>query len=115
MVVTNRIADPVYVKELQDLRYEQGKVAKERNVVVRQMEDKVAAAKAKLPGGATDAQIKAELEKDPAWKNLESENQKRIDEIQAQLAKAREAVRKRIAQEAADTKAVNEGRARVAR
>lgn len=115
VVVTNRIADPAYVEELRQLRYAQGTTAKARNAVVAQMNDRVEAAKAKLPKGATDEQIKAELAKDPAWKNLEEENQKRIGDIEAQLAAAREAVRKRIAQEAADTKAVKEGRARVAK
>ena len=58
--------------------------------------------------------IRAELEKDPEWKNLQLENQKHLEAIEGQLAKAREAVRNRLARERADAEAVKQGRARVA-
>ncbi len=132
VVVTNRMADAAYQADLLNLRREQGKIAAERNKVVVAMERKVAAAKTKFPEAARavaqetnkavraelqkklDDKIRTELEKDPEWKNLELENQKHLDAIKGQLAKAREVVRSRMARERADAEAVKQGRARVA-
>ena len=112
-VVTNRMADPTYLQEMEAIRRKQNQLAQERGKVVMQMEQKVAAAKAKLPK-ATDAEIRAELEKDPEWKTLEKENEKRIQKIQADWAEARMAGRARLAKERDALRAVSEGRAKVA-
>ena len=132
VVVTNRMADAQYRADLVDLRREQGKIAMERNKVVAVMDRKVEAVRAKFPEEAQavaretnhavraelkkklDDKIRAELEKDPEWKNLQLENQKHLEAIEGQLAKAREAVRNRLARERADAEAVKQGRARVA-
>ena len=132
VVVTNRMADAQYQADLVDLRRAQGKVAMDRAPVVEAMNRKVEAAKAKFPEEAKavatetnqaaraelqkklDDKIRAELEKDPEWKNLQLENQKHLEAIEGQLAKARELVRQRMARERADTEAVKQGRARVA-
>jgi len=112
-VVTNRMADPTYLQEMEAIRRKQNLQAQERGKVVMRMEQKVAAAKAKLPK-ATDAEIWAELEKDPEWKALEKENENRIQKIQADLAEARALVRARLAKEREAQRAVSEGRAKVA-
>ena len=132
VVVTNRMADAQYQAELVDLRREQGRIAAERNKVVEVMDRKVEAVRAKFPDEeravalATneaeraalrrklDDKIRAELEKDPEWKNLQLENQKHLEAIEGRLAKAREVVRNRMARERADAEAVKQGRARVA-
>ena len=113
-VVTNRMADPAYLQELEGIRRKQSELAAERGQVVMRMEQKVAAVKEKLPKGATDAAIRAELEKDPEWKALEKENENRIQKIQANLEEARTAVRARLAKEREAQRAVSEGRAKVA-
>jgi len=113
-VVTNRMHDASYREELKQNLKEQRVKAKERNVVVERMTALIARARAKLPAGADDAAVKAELEKDPEWRELESKNQQLIGEIEVTLARAREAVRQRMLQESRDVKAVSEGRAKAA-
>lgn len=132
VVVTNRMADARYLADLLENRRGQGKIAAARAPVVEAMNRKVEAARAKFPEeagavalatneaeraalqGKLDDKIRAELEKDPEWKNLQSENQKHLDALEGQLEKARETVRNRLARERADAEAVRRGRARVA-
>lgn len=113
-VYTNRMHDATYREEIKQNLKEQRAKAKERSVVVDHMTELITQARAKLPAGADDAAVKAELEKSPEWRELEAQNQRLIGDIDATLARAREMVRQRMLQEAKDVQAVAEGRAKAA-
>ena len=110
-VVTNRMQDASYREELKQNMKEQRARAKDRNEVVDRMTVLIAEARAKLPAGADDAAVKAELAKSSEWRDLEAKNQQLVGEIDKTLARARETVRQRMLQEAQDVKAVAEGKA----
>jgi hypothetical protein len=111
VVVTNRIADPVYRQAMESNRLVQVKMASARSVVVEKMEKIVAEVRSALPAGADVATVKAELEKRPEWKALEAENDRILGEMRQTLAGARETVGQRIRAEQRDMRAVAEGRA----
>lgn len=110
-VVTNRMQDASYREELKQNMKEQRSRAKDRNEVVDRMTVLIAEARTKLPAGADDAAVKAELAKNAEWRDLEAKNQQLVGEIDKTLARARETVRQRMLQEAQDAKAVAEGKA----
>ena len=114
-VYTERGKDPVYQKTLQESHVNQNKITKVRESIASQMEELVARARAALPAGATDDQVRRELEsnpaKDPGWKALSSALAKANADLEKQMGNARATVRARILKEAADRKAVAEGRA----
>ena len=111
-VITNRMADAAYRAALSQNRREQMRQAGARGEVVEKMRLLVEQARARLPAGADDAAVKAELAKDPVWRELEAKNQTMVDGIGKTLAEGREIVRQRILAEKRDVKAVAEGKAR---
>ena len=111
-VITNRMADAAYRAALSQNRREQMRRADARGEVVAKMQLLVEQARAKLPAGADDAAVKAELAKDPAWRELEAKNQTMVEGIGKTLAEGRARVRQRILAENRDVKAVAEGKAR---
>lgn len=114
-VYTTRGDDPAYRQSLRESRERQSEKAAVRARIVPQMEELVARARAALPAEATDAQIRAELEsnpgKYPGWKALSAALAKVNAELKGEMGNARAIVRARILKEAADRKAVAEGRA----
>jgi hypothetical protein len=83
--------------------------------IKRQMDDLKERARAKLGKDATEEQIKAELDGNPAkyagWKLLVDAYAKANAKMEKELADVRGIVRRRIEKEAADQKAVAEGKA----
>ncbi len=114
-VYTTRGEDPAYQAALRESRARQNEKAGVRARLVTQMQELVTRARAALPKDATEEQVRAELEgnpqKYPGWKALSAALTKTDAEFQAEMAKARDTVRARILKEAADRKAVAEGRA----
>ena len=111
-VATNfvsRLQDPVYRKQLRDLRKEQVVAVKQIEALRSNYEGMLERARKVLPQGATMEQVIAELDanlvKYPGWKELKV----RMKELEANLkrkqTKTRDAVRARILKEAADRKA----------
>ena len=104
--VVRRAKDPEYQKALKDAQARRREIAKERSRVLDDMKELVEKARAALPKGATDAQVKAELEgqpqKYPEWQDLV----RRLREAEAKgkkdLSDARGMVRERILREQAD-------------
>ena len=114
-VYTNRTGDPAYLNDLRQVRARQNEKAAVRQRLVKQVEELVARARASLPQGATDEQVKAELvgnpQKYPGWSALSAALAKADAELRREMGNAREIVRRRISKEMADRKAVAEGRA----
>lgn len=114
-VYTARGNDPVYQKALQESHANQNKISRVREKIASQMEELVSRARAVLPADATDDQVRQELESNPAkypgWKALSSALAKANADLEKQMGNARATVRARILKEAADRKAVAEGRA----
>ena len=114
-VYTTRGHDPAYTNALHASRVSQHREAAVQARIRPQMEALIARARAALPQGATDDQVRAELENNPAkypgWKALSDALAKANARLEAEMAHARETVRRRIFQEVADRKAVAEGRA----
>lgn len=67
--LTARMADPTYVKALDERRAAQSEIEATRYRLVRQMEAKIAEAKTRL-GTEDEDVLKVELEKDPEWNSL---------------------------------------------
>ena len=61
--------DPVFRKKLSDKRQERTGYLVKRTELVGEMEKMIEAKKAEMPG-ASEAQLKAALEKSPEWQNL---------------------------------------------
>ena len=114
-VYTTRGEDPVYQKELRATRVRQNEQAAVRARIEPQLQELVARARAALPEDATDEQVRAELEahpeKYPGWKALSEALAKTTANLEREMARARATVRARILKEAADRRAVAEGRA----
>ena len=114
-VYTDRQQDPSYQKELKGTVESQKTLAKSQAKIAAQMERLVTRARAALPEGATDDEIRAELdghpEKYPGWKTLSATFAEVNASMEKELANARSIVRRRIQKEAADRKAVAEGKA----
>lgn len=114
-VYTVRGEDPVYRKTLHETRTRQNEQAAVRARIEPQLKELIARARAALPKDATDEQVRAELEanpeKYPGWKALSSALAKTNANLEQEMARARATVRARILKEAADRRAVAEGRA----
>ena len=112
-VYTVRGEDPVYRKTLHETRTRQNEQAAVRARIEPQLKELIARARAALPKDATDEQVRAELEanpeKYPGWKALSDALAKA--NLEQEMARARATVRARILKEAADRRAVAEGRA----
>lgn len=114
-VYTVRGEDPVYQNALRETHARQNEQAAVRNRIEPQLKELVARARAALPKDATDEQVRAELEahpeKYPGWKALSGALAKTNANLEREMACARATVRARILKEAADRRAVAEGRA----
>lgn len=105
----------MYRKTLHETRTRQNEQAAVRARIEPQLKELVARARAALPKDATDEQVRAELEanpeKYPGWKALSDALAKANANLEQEMARARATVRARILKEAADRRAVAEGRA----
>ena len=99
----NRTKDSAYRQELIDIQKERKPLVKARNETVAEMETVIAKARASLPNGATDEEVKAELdghpEKYPDWKSLNEKIAKDNAAIEGSLKDAQSRVRARILKE----------------
>ncbi len=107
--------DPAYQQELKGVADQKKRTARSYATLAAQMERLRARARAALPAGATDEQVEAELNANPAkypgWKTLSAAFAEVKADTEKELADARRIVRRRIEKEAADRKAVAEGKA----
>jgi len=114
-VYVSRVDDPAYRKALKDEVARQKRTAMALAKIKRQMDDLKERARVKLGKDATEEQIKAELDGNPAkyagWKLLVDAYAKANAKMEKELADVRGIVRRRILKEAADQKAVAEGKA----
>ena len=114
-VYVSRTEDPAYSKALKDQVAQQKRTAMALAKIKRQMDDLKERARAKLGKDATEEQIKAELDGNPAkyagWKLLVDAYAKANAKMEKEFADVRGIVRRRIEKEAADQKAVAEGKA----
>ena len=96
----DRAKDPAYRQELLDIQKNRKPLVKARNETVSEMEALIAKARAALPNGATDEEVKAELdghpEKYPDWKSLNEKIAKDNAAIEDSLKDAQSRVRARI-------------------
>ena len=99
----DRTKDPAYRQELLDILKNRKPLVKARNETVSEMEAVIAKARAALPNGATDEEVKAELdghpEKYPEWKSLNEKIAKDNAAIEDSLKDAQSRVRARILKE----------------
>ena len=98
-----RTKDPAYGQELKDVMKARKPLVKARSETVSEMEAVIAKARAALPQGATDEEVKAELdgnpEKYPEWKGLNEKIAKDNAAIEDSLKDAQSRVRARILKE----------------
>lgn len=103
-----RTQDEAYLKKLDDGRKALKTPAKVSNRVKSEMMKVIETARANLPKGATDEQIRAELEghpdRYPQWKELVAQNAAANASIEKKLEENRNMVRQRILKEAAEQK-----------
>jgi len=101
-----RTKDPVYKKALKDVQKPRKALAAERRDVVVQMEDLMARARAALPEGATELQIRDELlnnpRKYPGWSELSRKLRELNALAEKELENTRRLVTARIRQEQND-------------
>lgn len=99
----DRTEDSAYGQELQDVLKARKTLVKARHHTVSEMEAVIAKARAALPQGATDEEVKAELdghpEKYPEWKGLNEKIAKDNAAIEDSLKDARSRVRARVLKE----------------
>ena len=99
----DRTKDPAHRQELKDVMNARKPLVKARNETVSEMEAVIAKARAALPAGATDEEVKAELdgnpEKYPEWKSLNEKIAKDNAAIEDSLKDAQSRVRARILKE----------------
>ena len=114
-VYTTRGQDPAYTNALHEARAKQTHIVAVQAKLRPQIAAFMARARAALPAGATDDQVRAELdahpEKYPGWTALAKAKAQADARLTDAHARTRETVRRRIVQEAADRRAVAEGRA----
>ena len=101
-----RTKDPVYRKALNDVQKPRKALAAERREVVAQMENLVARARAALPEGSTEQQIRDELlnnpRKYPGWSALSRKLRELNALAEKELEDTRRLVTARIRQEQND-------------
>ena len=99
----DRTKDPAYAQELKDVLEARKPLVKARNQTASEMKDVIAKARAALPAGATDEEVKAELdghpEKYPEWKGLSEKIVQDNAAIEDSLKDAQSRVRARIMKE----------------
>ena len=99
----DRTQDPAYAHELKDVLEARKPLVKARNETVSGMKALIAKARAALPAGATDEDVKAELEghpeKYPEWKGLYEQVLRDNAAIEGSLKDAQSRVRARIMKE----------------
>jgi len=99
----DRTKDPEYVNELKDVIEARKPLVKARNQTVAEMKDVIAKARAALPAGASDEEVKAELdghpEKYPEWKGLSEQILRDNAAIEDSLKDAQSRIRARIMKE----------------
>ena len=99
-----RTGDPEYAQELKDVMERRKPLVRERNATVARMQAVIDRARAALPPGATDDEVKAELEghpdKYPEWKGLNEKIAKDNAAVEGSLKEAQARVRARIMREA---------------
>ena len=99
----DRTQDPAYTQELKDVLEARKPLVKARNQTVSEMKDVIAKARAALPAGATDEEVKAELdghpEKYPEWKGLSEQILRDNAAIEGSLKDAQSRIRARIMKE----------------
>ena len=99
----DRTQDPAYAQELKDVMEARKPLVKARNQTVSEMKAVIAKARAALPAGATDEDVKAELdghpEKYPEWKGLSEQILRDNAAIEDSLKDAQSRVRARIMKE----------------
>ena len=99
----DRTKDPEYANELKAVLEARKPLVKARNQTVSEMKDVIAKARAALPAGATDEEVKAELEghpeKYPEWKGLYEQVLRENAAIEDSLRDARSRVGARIMKE----------------
>lgn len=114
-VYASRVKDPAYQQELREIVNQKARTAKTRAQLVAQMNVLKERARLVLPKGATEAQVKAELDANPAkypgWNVLSAELTKVEAAAEKELADARSMVRRRILKETADREAAAKGKA----
>ena len=101
-----RTKDPAYKKALKDVQKPRKALAAERAKLVAQMEDLVARARAALPEGATEQQVRDELlnnpRKYPGWRELSRMLREYNALAEKELENSRRLVTARIRQEQND-------------
>ena len=99
----DRTQDPAYTHELKDVLEARKPLVKARNQTVSEMKAVIAKARAALPAGASDEDVKAELdghpEKYPEWKGLSEQILRDNAAIEGSLKDAQSRVRARIMKE----------------
>ena len=104
--VASRADDAAYQAQLKDHIAAQRNVNIAREKILARMEQMRERARKALPEGATDEQVKAELEgnprKYPAWGELVSALANNQEELENKKASAQAAIRRRILREAAE-------------
>ncbi len=99
----DRTKDPEYVNELKGVIEARKPLVKARNETVSAMKALIAKARAALPAGASDEDVKAELEghpeKYPEWKGLYEQVLRDNAAIEGSLKDAQSRVRARIMKE----------------
>ena len=102
----SRADDAAYQAQLKDHIAAQRSVNVAREKILARMEQVRERARKALPKGATDEQVKAELEgnprKYPAWGELVAALAKSQEELENKKASAEAAIRRRILREAAE-------------
>ncbi len=113
-VNVSRGSDPAYTKELKEQAAQQARTAAALAKITRQMDMLKARARRALGENATDEQIKAELDGNPAkyagWRQLTIAYAKANARAEKELADVRGIVRRRIEKEAADQRTVAAGK-----
>ena len=99
----DRTQDPAYTHELKDVLEARKPLVKARNQTVSEMKDVIAKARAALPAGASDEEVKAELdghpEKYPEWKGISEKIVQDNAAIEGSLKDAQSRIRARIMKE----------------
>ena len=112
--VTNRMQDAAYVQSLHENRDRQMANAYAREKVASRQKACVERVKASLPENADEASLKAALQKDSEWVELEARAQKVVVTEQQAQEDAKMLIRGRLEEEAQAIKDVQSGKARVA-
>ena len=99
----DRVQDSTYEQELKDVMEARKPLVRARNKTVSEMKGVIAKARAALPAGASDEEVKAELdghpEKYPEWKGLSEQILRDNAAIEGSLKDAQSRVRARIMKE----------------